>query len=1475
MAAVNTAQRTRKQPRRDLGRAVSVVLCGVFAFVGAVPLGVGLLVRTDFVRSWASRETANLLENELGVHARYHVEVQAWPIAIDLADLVVDAEGGGAPFLEVERVSVRPRLFALLAGQLDVGEVEVLGPRVRIVFEDGEVKNLRYKLPPSSDDPSKAPARAPFSALSVTDARIDATVNGLRVDTKEVDADVSAEDDGAFEIALRAGATNIVRSRPTPGREREEDSVDEDVICRLDARVRVGDGDVLVRRLTMHGSADFDPDPGTSPGCDLLEGDWRSVEIGLGAVKIDLPKPEEGSGPVPNVRGRVHARLPVPLVHRFVDVPRTTGAVGLDVEVDHDGRTTLPRVAGRIWADQPGFGGKVFATKLDADVSIADDVVRVSKVEVGWADGEASIADVKIEPFAPGVPLEAGPIEIRGMQFPGLLRDLDVHPQAHVAWTLEKGRFERFGGTLSPPSLEGPMVIETKNFEVFDKPTTDPARGHMLGVAEGTVRGTFMVKPTGLVLSKMTLETPRSEVHTTVSLRFESFLEVDIFEGSRIDLSELSPLKDLPVAGMAEIQASVRGPFEHPKIEGDVSIEDFEFAGFSVGDVESARVLFEPLDLRVVDAHVRKGDSKIRAPEVHIDFDAGPTVVLDADIDTREAPHLWVHDFYKIFHLDDDPRFAEIDANASGTARVHFVLGGPEDHCGTGRLRVKTHMHIEDAALFGERYDHGEIDVDLDWDDREAGASGMRVDVSSATLHKGTGSLLASVAVRPGGRVSGQAIGTNLPIDRFDAAGAAGKMLDGSVSLLTTIGGTVSQLEANADVSVSPIRIGSATLPSSQLRLVMGPEGSAPVRTLGLTRCGNPRSAPFERAEWDKDLPSGTFRVDGMLAGGQLAFDGVRITRQKHKVVTGKVAAHGLDLGTLANLIPGVAFSSTPPRGKLDAAIDLKRLPLDDLAKADLTVALSGLQLERVGQKVALESASGPIALQNNTLSVPDMRVMVATGAGLSAPLLAGGKVHRVMTAPELDLGLRVGPLDLSRLSADLPQVTRAKGQLDANLRVQGPPSSLRYGGAARLRGGELALRGLPLSLDEIEVDVAVSSSEVRILRGAAKAGGGEISVTGRMPVRGLEFGTAQANLVARGVKVPVSEGLNLTADADLEATFKPGAEFDERGEKALPDIKGRMTLTSFQYTRPIGLSLDLNQLAGKPQRTTVETYDPKQDVLHFDVLVGAPRPLRFTNNLVDMALEVPAPGLNLSGTNQRFGARGMLRISPESKIQLRNSEFTVREGSVRFDDPLRIAPQIDVRAQTEYRRYAASSTAQSVTPDSSGAATVSMGGQWRINLYAHGDQDNLKLDLTSDPPLGQEDIVLLLTIGLTRAEMDRGLASSLGETVGLEALAALTGADKAVKTIVPIIDEFRFGTAYSSRTGRTEPTVTLGKRITDDVRATVTTGITENREIRSSVEWKLGRRMILQGAYDNANDVSSSSLGNLGADLRWRLEFE
>ncbi|HEX2669521.1 MAG TPA: translocation/assembly module TamB domain-containing protein, partial [Polyangiaceae bacterium] len=332
-------------------------------------------------------------------------------------------------------------------------------------------------------------------------------------------------------------------------------------------------------------------------------------------------------------------------------------------------------------------------------------------------------------------------------------------------------------------------------------------------------------------------------------------------------------------------------------------------------------------------------------------------------------------------------------------------------------------------------------------------------------------------------------------------------------------------------------------------------------------------------------------------------------------------------------------------------------------------------------------------------------------------------------------------------------------------------------------------------------------------------------------------------------------------------------------GEHELPRVTGDVSLRSFDYTRPVVMTADISSLAQRGKRTEVNSYDPADDLLQFEVRLRSQKAMKLQNNLIDAELDVADEGLLLAGTNGRFGLRGAVTLHPRGKIFLRRSEFEVTQGRVRFDDLTRIAPEVDVTAVTEYRRYQTNNTAAAAptTSSSTGGSTAptSQGGRWRIQMHAHGDADKLKVDLTSDPALAQDDIFLLLTVGLTRAELDQAQSASVGGSVALEALGSLSGADRAVTDAVPLIDDFRFGSAYSSRTGRTEPTVTIGKRLSKHIRANITSGVADSREVRSNVEWQLSPRVSIEGSYDNVNDISSSTLGNLGADVRWRLEFE
>ena len=193
--------------RRPLwGRALARLLCGVFALLGVLPLGLALLVRSEPVRTWVASETARVLREELGVEATYRVHLRVWPLEAAIEDLVVPGNDGAGPALTARRVAVRPRIMSLLSGRLDAGAVELSSPELRLVLRSGRLSNVAYRLPErktqsrplgyapfasvtthvgslntspatSCDQPSAqtcAPASGSFVALSVTVPAIDA-----------------------------------------------------------------------------------------------------------------------------------------------------------------------------------------------------------------------------------------------------------------------------------------------------------------------------------------------------------------------------------------------------------------------------------------------------------------------------------------------------------------------------------------------------------------------------------------------------------------------------------------------------------------------------------------------------------------------------------------------------------------------------------------------------------------------------------------------------------------------------------------------------------------------------------------------------------------------------------------------------------------------------------------------------------------------------------------------------------------------------------------------------------------------------------------------------------------------------------------------------------------------------------------------------------------------------------------------------
>jgi translocation and assembly module TamB len=1384
--------------------------------------------------------------------------VSLWPLGLVLRDVTLHSSDGGPPALTAPRVAISPRLFSLLAGRIDAGQISVEQPRLRLIVKDGALANLALRLP----EPSGAPGgQVPIASLAITDAHVSAQIDGVSVESEAIDLDVFAEGPDTLEVALRAAVTSIVQRRPNPAAGADQVAVDEDVLCQMDARVRVEKGDLLVRRLSLLGVVDPSPDAGTEPRCDLASilDDPRRVLMRLSGLRI-----EQAAHQPRQITGHVLLQAPLDIANRYVATGPLTGWLQVSGELDVSRRTTFPEFHGKLRTGAIGLKGYSLVSHADAELDLIGDRLLVSSFRAGYADGDVLLEDISVDLLGPGIPLRVRRSVATGLTFPGLMRDIDVTQNTIVNWDLEQITIDDFKGTLDPPALSGRLSASTQNFEIFDRSVHDVAKHHMLGVPRATLNGNFGVYADSVRFDNMRAQFGKSMLDTNVRIGFDNTILLAVAEGSNLELADASPLVGIPMAGQARLDLRMSGNMADPVLTGSLGIDNLWFAGFPIGNLSTSSLRFVPLVVELDEARLTNGTSVYQLRQARLDFDTDATLAASTFV---KSPGMDLRDFFTMWHFDQDPRWDSISGKGTLKGRLNYVLGGKGDPCQTGNLQVRGELALSTLTAFEEHFDSATSSFDFNWFDIEASDLGMRLNVPSLTLRKGSGTLFGSLRVAPGAQVNGEIIASLVPIAALQGVGPLGRRAVGTLSAEARVSGTLSALAAQIQARLSPLRIGRSELPASTLSIQLEPLASAPAR-IGTTACGAPRYVGFDRAEYEADHPSGVFRVTGDLFGAQVHLNQFEITRQSAKHMRGRVDFHGLDLVAFSNLSPSLALLDPQPMGTLDARLDIQELALENPLQASGSLRLDRLSLEYAGTHV---EAADPteLRLAHGSLDIPALALRVKTPTGQTGLFDMGGQLQDLGGKPSANLRFTLQPTALDGFVGLIPGAERAHGMLGGQISVTGPLDAPMYRGGFALTNGAVYLRGSPQAITELDLKLAIMPGELIIEHAAFSFGGGRVQINGNAPLNGFRLGEVRTFITARNVALPLSAGVRATADADLRARWQPSSAAGTLGKQALPQLVGNVVLNSFAYSRPVKMTANITDLAQRGKRTEFDAYQPEGDLFSFDVNVRATKPLSLQNNLIDATLTIEDDVLQLAGTNQRFGVRGALRIVPGGRVRLTRNEFEIQQGRVRFDDPTRIAPLVDVTAVTDFRRYGGSIDVNAAQNNSAQSSS-----DWKVSMHAHGDAETMRIDLTSQPQLSQDDIFLLLTLGVTRAELDQVQSSSLRESVALEALGALTGADQVVTEAIPVIDEFRLG-SFSSRSGRTEPAITIGKRLSERIRAFVTSGLSESRDVRSNVEVKLNRKVSIEGSYDNVNDISSSTLGNLGADIRWRLDFQ
>ncbi len=1420
-ASHETTQRGPKRGR--LAAAVRIV-----AWVGAIGLFGGMaLTQTEWGEAKIGQLAVQAIEDQLGLQARLgEVEVRfGWlppEIFVYAADIDLDHPEYG-DFVKADSLIIRPSLLAFLSGGIDLQTVEINRPEIHLRVEDGAVVNLP-RLPQGDGEPTTLP----FDHLVVRDATVSFEAapyasGALRGLDLTIDADAWAMD---IDLDCKDGVVRHATGEETLQRLLFEGNID-----LQDRRVRANQVAIRTPFWRMHvreGSFPFDPSDGYSAEVD---------------ARLDLAQIE---------------RLPI-----AVELP-LRGVVELETRVR--GESDQPTASGTlrlidvVLDDKWGLGDEIDLEFLGnrGGVELLEGSVAHLR-HGGRVDLQGHIG---LDPDA-GFPVEIG-ADIDDLNLGKLMDQLGVTEDAIVNWPMT-GRGE-LRGTLQPFAIEGPLRIRTRNFRATVEPWHQRRAKRILGVEHGVVEGRWRFDEEAAKFLDVHLDTGRSQVEVPiVHLGFDNRLRVEA-NATTIDLRDVSPLVIFDLVGVGSANVSVTGTFDTPRVEGSTRIRDFHFDGFPLGDVETDyRMRDDYMAVVFPNLRAKKNTSQYRIDDLTLDF-------KDERIEVTghlRASRITLADVYHTFHYENDERYTPYQATGRGHMTLRYTYDWPGDGP-NGTLSTNMEFELLQAQFDGITFDRGAFQGGFVWHDYTQGLDGGDLRIDHFELHKGEGTVTASGDIRPARPGTGPAnLHLNVEADQLALAtleGVGDRLpIHGLVSVLGEIRGTPDVPRMHLDVALTDVRWEEAYLGDARMYVRLTDRSDPWVtkaarwqRTPEEEPCGHARYG-LAHGRWRPSPPVQT--VDGPKP---------RLERPMAYLVCGE------GFGGQVRVDMAVGWTDVYPlRGVVDL-VDLQLEPLLRQMLSDQSVggALRGRIAFTAGSMLRDASLGGWIHLDRLQLIARDpmqergfhlendgpidvrldrggfaLRRAILRGPSNTALSFSGGGDAQGRLALRTD-----GTVDLKILESLSPEVARSGGQLSLRVDVGGRIDDPHLSGDAVVRHGRLALHRMGFAqLEELRGHIAFSERRAVFENFAARLAGGSLVLEGAATIREAGLHDYGFDVRIRDAVLRPMDGVRAGVDADLRLAWSQ--------EERLPLLSGEVRLDRVRYERPIQLSPTLGQLY-RPQRAEVERYDPERDNVAIDLRVVDLTPIRVRNNLLDLDLRIDETDqpLRVVGTDQRLGVLGRVEVR-RGKVRFRNTEMDVTRGEIRFNDRTRLDASFDVLAQTEIRRQQSSRDLTAPT--------------WRVQLRAHGSLDAFRLDASSQPQLSQEDLMLLLTVGMTSVEAQQLQAGDVGGTA-LEALSAIAGVNEEVTNAVRVIDEFAITTRYSPVTGRPEPMVTIGKRITDRVRLSAATGLTGGqRTFQTGVEWQVGDQTSFQVLYDNINRESSSSFGNLGVDFHWRLEFE
>lgn len=381
-----------------------------------------------------------------------------------------------------------------------------------------------------------------------------------------------------------------------------------------------------------------------------------------------------------------------------------------------------------------------------------------------------------------------------------------------------------------------------------------------------------------------------------------------------------------------------------------------------------------------------------------------------------------------------------------------------------------------------------------------------------------------------------------------------------------------------------------------------------------------------------------------------------------------------------------------------------------DLLRPDNLIASIAIDTLQLGIEQRFIKNVGTIKahLEDNLVRIESCVLKVA-----GQDLFASGDIPLDVEKDALDVSVKASGVQLSDITELIPDTLNISGIVDIDLIVRGQPRAPEIDGRIRLEHAKYVRQDLVI--DSLHGLLRFKQSSVSIEHLWGRANRGRFSADGFVDVKDGHVDTLSLKITAD--KIDYSK-------KDLgKYVFSTSLQVSARNDTF--NIRGEVVIDTAKYDVPFRLQ-DVVVMLTKANRPVPE--QPKiMNQIYCDVGISAPNEMQIDNKVAKLEVSLD---LQLKGYLSRLNVYGSVISVDEGTIEYLSKKFSILHAAVHFDNPYKIDPVIDLTAST------------SVSAED---------GNYEIYMLLEGTVDKWQLELSSNPPLPEQDIVSLLLIGQRR----------------------------------------------------------------------------------------------------------------------------